>query len=939
MKFITILETLFIGPPKLVFETIFSFAYTITNDALISVVLLSLAINVLVLPLYMRADIMQKKAADRAAELAPGVKHIKKTFKGDEKMMMLQTYYKQNHYSIFHSLNGTVSLLLEIPFFIAAFQFLSNVAIFQGLAQWPFTNLGAPDAIFKIGNFNVNILPILMTVINVVASFLYLKGAPLKTKLVQYALAIFFLVFLYNSPSGLVFYWTLNNLFSLVKNVFYKLKNPKTVLVYVLSITSIVIFALTLILGFGTMGLHILCAVLVILMQIPLAVYWLKRLLKDKIKIVKKEREYHPNKKLFFTSCFLLALLVGVLVPAIYISASPLEFVNADYVVNPLWFIMSSACYGIGTFVIWFGIFYWIVSPKGKVIFEKIACIACVVMAVNFMAFGRSLGNISSALQYDNGMSFSILEILLNVLSLVVIAVAIFFAIKYIKKAVVFVLAVAVAAVGCLSTINMVQASNGLGDLDSIVTVDDELPYFELSKTGQNVVVIMLDRAIGAYVPYIMNELPELKNQFSGFTYYSNTISYGLYTNLGTPSLLGGYDYTPVEMNKRDDVSLAEKQNEANFLMPRVFTEQWDNCDKAYVFDPIYLNYEWISDVTLFEEFQEIQAQNIAGKFVDKTQKEYTVKLNYRNFFCFSLVKCLPVFMQSIFYQGGQYNRVETSSASQYYTVQVRDGASNATGINALFMENYNHLINLNTMTKTTDSNVNRYVFMTNDITHNPMLVDEANGYVPSFEVDNTAYDQQHSDRFTVDGSVFGLTGNVKMDVSTYEQMSHYQTNVVALMQLGKWFEYLKAEGLYDNTRIIIVSDHGQSLGQFEQLIDGDVDLEGFMSLLLFKDFNSQGSISYSQDFMTTADVPALATQGIIGNATNPYTSTTIDCSAKSSHSQYLSLSTDWSIIFNNGNTFNASKWASVKDNVWKIDNWDFSDHGLVLKEHAFPNT
>ena len=39
-----------------------------------------------------------------------------------------------------------------------------------------------------------------------------------------------FLVLLYDSPSGLVFYWTLNNLFSLVKNIFYKLKNPKLVL-------------------------------------------------------------------------------------------------------------------------------------------------------------------------------------------------------------------------------------------------------------------------------------------------------------------------------------------------------------------------------------------------------------------------------------------------------------------------------------------------------------------------------------------------------------------------------------------------------------------------------------------------------------------------------------------------------------------------------------
>ena len=41
---------------------------------------------------------------------------------------------------------------------------------------------------------------------------------------------MFFLFFLYTSPSGLVFYWTLNNLFSLVKTIFYKLKHPREVL-------------------------------------------------------------------------------------------------------------------------------------------------------------------------------------------------------------------------------------------------------------------------------------------------------------------------------------------------------------------------------------------------------------------------------------------------------------------------------------------------------------------------------------------------------------------------------------------------------------------------------------------------------------------------------------------------------------------------------------
>ena len=38
---------------------------------------------------------------------------------------------------------------------------------------------------------------------------------------------------------------------------------------------------------------------------------------------------------------------------------------------------------------------------------------------------------------------------------------------------------------------------------------------------------------------------------------------------------------------------------------------------------------------------------------------------------------------------------------------------------------------------------------------------------------------------------------------------------------LGDWFDYLRANNLYDNTRIIIVSDHGHASGKFDELSEG----------------------------------------------------------------------------------------------------------------------
>ena len=112
MSFWSVIETLFLGPLKLIFEIIFRNANRIIGNPGMAIIFLSLVMNILVLPLYKRADEMQERTRDIEAKLSKGVAHIKKTFSGDERMMMLQTYYRQNNYKPTNALNGSVSLLL-----------------------------------------------------------------------------------------------------------------------------------------------------------------------------------------------------------------------------------------------------------------------------------------------------------------------------------------------------------------------------------------------------------------------------------------------------------------------------------------------------------------------------------------------------------------------------------------------------------------------------------------------------------------------------------------------------------------------------------------------------------------------------------------------------------------------------------------------------------
>ncbi len=112
------LYTLIIGPLALLFEVVFSIAFRFVNNPGIAILFLSLVVNLLVLPLYRRADAMQAEERDKEEKLKFWIDHIKKTFKGDEQFMMLQTYYRQNDYKPLDALKGSVSLLLQIPFFI-----------------------------------------------------------------------------------------------------------------------------------------------------------------------------------------------------------------------------------------------------------------------------------------------------------------------------------------------------------------------------------------------------------------------------------------------------------------------------------------------------------------------------------------------------------------------------------------------------------------------------------------------------------------------------------------------------------------------------------------------------------------------------------------------------------------------------------------------------
>ena len=178
-----------------------------------------------------------------------------------------------------------------------------------------------------------------------------------------------------------------------------------------------------------------------------------------------------------------------------------------------------------------------------------------------------------------------------------------------------------------------------------------------------------------------------------------------------------------------------------------------------------------------------------------------------------------------------------------------------------------------------------------------------------------------------IDNTGYTTAADGKIPMETEAQVDHYHANIAALLQLGKWFDYLKKNDVYDNTRIIIAADHGRGLEQFDDLIVDKyhLDVEAYNPLFLVKDFGSTGNIKTDYSFMTNADTPSLATSGLIENPVNPFTGEKISSDEKYEHPQVITTSYHWDITINNGKTFDTSdgNFYSVHDNIFDDNNWE----------------
>jgi hypothetical protein len=423
-------------------------------------------------------------------------------------------------------------------------------------------------------------------------------------------------------------------------------------------------------------------------------------------------------------------------------------------------------------------------------------------------------------------------------------AAAVFFILKKprILSTVMQGLALALVLLGGINLFSLGREEKALAALGNQGDAKSAEAVFNFTRTGRNNVIVFLDRAAGAALYKALEKMPGLDAALDGFVFYPNCVSFGQTTVVGLPAMMGGYDYTPLNINARTGESLKDKVNEALTLLPVIFGEQGF---RVSISDPSMANLQLVPDLSVFKDLPNVRAQNVDGRMNQRFMEEFPAEgerfidsFDFDVLWRYGLFRiALPALRYGIHYKG------------QWW----RDGASNNYGH---AVTEYASLYYLSDFCGIDEGGDTLNIFM-NETTHEP-----------------GAYTAELLPK----PGVIQFSGEEIADFGSEDSAAYTYTFMAAMKAVVRWLDFLKEAEVYDNTRIVIVSDHGSS--SFVNALLAESGMTAYNPLLLVKEPQSRGGLVISGEFMTNADLPSLISAGLDGPR-NPWLGTPLSTSAK----------------------------------------------------------
>ena len=202
------------------------FFYRLIPNYGVAIILLTVLIKILFFPLTQKSF----ESTSKMSMLSPKIEELKKKHQGKPEKLnqeMMALYRKEG----VNPVGGCLPLLLQMPIFFALFELLNNAFDLRGapfIAPW-IGDLSAPESFLPFGftipllNWDeLRILPFVMLGTTLLQSRISQNPGAMQPqmKMMMYAMPIFFFFILYSMPSGLVIYWTMQNVLQIAQQLY-----------------------------------------------------------------------------------------------------------------------------------------------------------------------------------------------------------------------------------------------------------------------------------------------------------------------------------------------------------------------------------------------------------------------------------------------------------------------------------------------------------------------------------------------------------------------------------------------------------------------------------------------------------------------------------------------------------------------------------------------
>lgn len=198
------------------------FFYQVIPNYGVAIIIITVIIKLLFWPIQAKSI----KSMKEMQKFQPLIKKLKEKYKDDpqrlnQEQMRLYKEHKINPFA------GCLPMLVQIPVFFGLFAMLRSAIELRGAAFLWIKDLSLPDTIFHVAGFPFNPLPLAMTA----ASFWQMKLTPQTGDTQQQKMMLFMplmmLFLFYNTSSGLVLYWTVQQFLSVAQQ-WWTLRKPET---------------------------------------------------------------------------------------------------------------------------------------------------------------------------------------------------------------------------------------------------------------------------------------------------------------------------------------------------------------------------------------------------------------------------------------------------------------------------------------------------------------------------------------------------------------------------------------------------------------------------------------------------------------------------------------------------------------------------------------